>query len=683
MRRRAPLAHAMAQLREWLAGSPRREVARLARRLEAVTGASKELAPGEAWTDRARAELAAMEPAARARWHLLFWHAAAADGARPGKQWLKEVSEVIEGLDDFTVRLVAWLPLVVPRYREGDDRARPRHDPRLPDVASGVLRGLVWAASLRDGPDLCRALGDLGLVCFRKIPNFGAVSVKAGNACIWTLSQLRGMDPVLQLSRMERKVRYAQASALIQRALETATERAGLSRADLEELSVPSFGLEEGGVREEVMGEHRARLSIERYGSVALTFFDDAGKALRSVPAKVKEAHAGELKELRQAAKDLEAMLLVLRDRLERLPLEERRWSFPAWKERYLDHPVVGSLARRLIWRIDEGPGSRSAAWHEGRLVDASGAEVPAPGAQAQVALWHPLGATAEAVRAWRAWLSTHEVTQPFKQAHREIYVLTDAELRTGTYSNRFAAHVLRQHQFAALCRERGWRYRLQGAFDSHNTPSLPLPRWELEAEYWVDAIHGTSEVGASGIYLQITTDQVRFVSPARQAVRLEDVPALVFSEVMRDVDLFASVCSIGTDPEWRDGGDQRHRAYWEGFAFGALSGTAETRKAVLSDLLPRLAVRDRCEIDGRFLVVRGTKRTYRIHLGSGNILMDPNGQYLCIVPARGGAAGGERKVQLPFEGDALLSIILSKAFLLAGDAKIKDPSILSQIERR
>lgn len=34
----------------------------------------------------------------------------------------------------------------------------------------------------------------------------------------------------------------------------------------------------------------------------------------------------------------------------------------------------------------------------------------------------------------------------------------------------------------------------------------------------------------------------------------------------------------------------------------------------------------------------------------------------------------------LPFEGDSVLSIILSKAFLLADDARITDPSITRQI---
>lgn len=38
------------------------------------------------------------------------------------------------------------------------------------------------------------------------------------------------------------------------------------------------------------------------------------------------------------------------------------------------------------------------------------------------------------------------------------------------------------------------------------------------------------------------------------------------------------------------------------------------------------------------------------------------------------------RKRFLPFEGDTLLAIILSKAFLLANDQAIKDEKILRQI---
>ena len=58
---------------------------------------------------------------------------------------------------------------------------------------------------------------------------------------------------------------------------------------------------------------------------------------------------------------------------------------------------------------------------------------------------------------------------------------------------------------------------------------------------------------------------------------------------------------------------------------------------------------------------------------------MEPNDQYLCIVP-KSAAVKGADKVFLPFEGDRTMSIILSKAFLLADDKKIKDATIVSQI---
>lgn len=42
----------------------------------------------------------------------------------------------------------------------------------------------------------------------------------------------------------------------------------------------------------------------------------------------------------------------------------------------------------------------------------------------------------------------------------------------------------------------------------------------------------------------------------------------------------------------------------------------------------------------------------------------EPNDQYLCIIPGRGDDE--PRQVMLPFEGDRILSIVLSKAMLLA-----------------
>jgi hypothetical protein len=167
-----------------------------------------------------------------------------------------------------------------------------------------------------------------------------------------------------------------------------------------------------------------------------------------------------------------------------------------------------------------------------------------------------------------------------------------------------------------------------------------------------------------------------RRVQGAWREAPLADVPPLVFSEAMRDVDLFVGVTSIAADPDWTDGGPQR--TYWERAGFAELTESAEARRDALERILPRLKIADRCTLDGRFLTVRGDLRTYKIHLGSANILMEPDDSYLCIVPS---PRSGEGKVFLPFE-DARLSLILSKAFLLAADTEITDESILLQIKR-
>ncbi|WP_428623583.1 hypothetical protein, partial [Sedimenticola sp.] len=177
-------------------------------------------------------------------------------------------------------------------------------------------------------------------------------------------------------------------------------------------------------------------------------------------------------------------------------------------------------------------------------------------------------------------------------------------------------------------------------------------------------------------------TDQVRICDANNNPVPLIEVPPLVLSEVMRDVDLFVGVASVGNDPQWQDGGPNAradYREYWHSYSFGDLSEIAKTRKTVLERLLPRLKIRDVARIDGKFLIVDGKKHSYKIHIGSGNILIAPNDRYLCIVPSRGKDKQTEQ-VFLPFEGDNGLAIVLSKAFLLAEDDKITDPTILSQI---
>ncbi len=302
----------------------------------------------------------------------------------------------------------------------------------------------------------------------------------------------------------------------------------------------------------------------------------------------------------------------------------------------------------------------------------------------AEVRLWHPIHATADDVRAWRRYLLEQQVVQPFKQAFRELYVLTPAEEQTRVYSNRFAGHVFGQVQARALMKGRGWAPVAVAWWDDGIDQGVARRTFEaagIRAEFYFDPIHDL-EPGATDLYPYCTSDQVRFVDVRTDdSIELAEVPPLVLTEALRDVDLFVGVTSVGADPEWLDRGtERRFDTYWHTFGFGELSAAAQIRREVLEQLVPRLAIADRCGFEDRYLTVRGDLRSYRIHLGSGNILMSPNDQYLCIVTARDGQA---QKLFLPFDDDPVLSLVLSKAFLLANDTAIKDPTITTQINRR
>lgn len=296
-------------------------------------------------------------------------------------------------------------------------------------------------------------------------------------------------------------------------------------------------------------------------------------------------------------------------------------------------------------------------------------------------------------------------VVQPFKQAHRELYLLTPAEEQTRVCSNRFAAHLLRQHQFNALCAARGWKNKLRLMVDDEYPPATRwLPQWNLRAEYWIEGAgteYGTDTL-ESGAYRYVTTDQVRFYrtdaaqvtahaggggygpgyrTQAAEPLPPSEIPPLVFSEIMRDVDLFVGVASVGNDPNWLDGGtNERHRGYWDGISFGELNASAQTRKVILERLVPKLKIAAQCSFSDKFLVVQGRRHAYKIHLGSGNILIAPQDIYLCIVPAQAQVDEAGDKIFLPFEGDRVLSVILSKAFMLVADDKITDATILRQL---
>nr|WP_052478174.1 DUF4132 domain-containing protein [Kibdelosporangium sp. MJ126-NF4] len=570
---------------------------------------------------------------------------ASATGSKPTKGWASETARLLESESAVAVlrllveRLVDAPPLVVNGY----------YDVVLKDGNGDLVRAALWATTSQAASWVVPALSAIAT------RSGNIESQKVRNAAIYALGRL---GAVRELSALDAKTRDNGVRKRIAAALTDAGAAQGLSPSQVLERMVDDGGLGEDGAVEFTSGSVTARATLTADLSVTVAWRGptDWGK---KPPA---EAETTDVNAIKRRVTELRRLVAQERRRVEGLFAEDRGWDMADWRRYYLDHPITGRIAARLLWRFGD--------------VTKLGADADLP-ADGPVRLWHPARASLDEVTAWRDWLVDHELRQPFKQAYREVYLLTDAERGTGTYSNRFAAHVLHYNQAFALFKERGWGANYLGPYDGG---------------YEGHARREFRDAGITAVFTHFAVDQVQDGSPnlcttdrvwfhrtagrAKTPLPLDEVPPLVFCEAMRDVDLFVGVASIALDPNWADRGDDPHLGYWHQVSFGELTARAQIRREVLARILPKLSVAGRVELADRHVLVHGRLADYKIHLGSANILIQPGDRYLCIVPR----SGMGKKVMLPFDGDDVLSVILSKIALLAADHRITDTSILNQI---
>ena len=187
-------------------------------------------------------------------------------------------------------------------------------------------------------------------------------------------------------------------------------------------------------------------------------------------------------------------------------------------------------------------------------------------------------------------------------------------------------------------------------------------------------------EQSGAGINLWIGSDQVRFYRDNRE-IPIDEVPAILYSEVMRDVDLFTSVSAAGDDETWVDQGDRGVGIFKSGFKIQELSGIIGLRSEMLSLVVPHTTIRDRCKIHNSWLEVRGQLGTYRIELAwGGSALMTEKEFRWLRIPRR-----ILDEVPLDFktiliELDYRTETILRKAYVLADDWRIDSPELITRL---
>lgn len=630
-------------------------------------------------------------------------HCAGARATLPSARWKSRCVQLLDAVHQpgQQVRRLLDLLVGIPPLEFMADHGRTR---RLLHGGQGggnddLVRGLVWSVPLLGEDWAVPVLQAVAECCMkgshgRSVRETPVSGEKVAYGCVTALAEVGSPDAVRALRHLADGGSNRAVLSRIDAEVEKLAGRLGVPAEELFEAHVADFGLDVTGARTVVLGGLRGRLVLDdRRGAVARWEAD--GRE----PTRPPAVYPQEAAELRRLAKELARAAMGERRRLEELMVAGRVWTLATYRERYVDHPLTGWFARRLLWVVEPVNGSRLVGLPgSGPAMFKTGQGPVRIEGEAAVSLWHPAGAAESEVASVRALIWESGTAQPFRQAWRETYDVDEVEASTQMHSLRFAGHILNAPQLYAIARQRGWSGGfLSGAWDGGNesVAQRDLPAAGVRAQWSVAAFDPGD--GRAGVALAVS-DRVRFV-PIGEAdgppIPLGQIPPVAFSETMRDLDLITSAASVATDPFWLEkfagptSGPTSGSGYRESLAPGGTAATVAERRRIVALVLDRLADRgagrERCHLGERTLTVAGRLRTYSIDLATANVRVDPPGRWLAFD-----AGGGRRRRQtlLPppvasVDDDVILERILARAVLLLSDDKITDRSLLRQIQDR
>lgn len=368
------------------------------------------------------------------------------------------------------------------------------------------------------------------------------------------------------------------------------------------------------------------------------------GKRQKTLPKSLnKNAYVLELK---ATIKELKEQQRRARESMERAMTESTAFGIGELLK-ISENPVLSPLLLKLVWTDGEHHGFLKNENGILKLLGVNKDEITLKEENLRIAHPYDLKRTGE----WAAYMHAlyeGKLKQPFKQVFREYYPLTEEELSEKTISRRYAGHQVQPQKTVALLKGKGWTVDyeegLQKVFYKENL----IVRMYALADWFSPA-----DIEAP------TLETVEFFDrKTGKNVALSEVPPILFSETMRDLDLVVSVAHVGgVDPE-------------------ASHSTVEMRTAIAAELLRILKVTN-VEMIGSHAKIRGTLSNYSVHLGSGVVHAESHGM-IAILPVHSQARG---RIFLPFaDDDPKTAEIMSKILMLSEDKKIKDPSILRQI---
>ena len=242
-----------------------------------------------------------------------------------------------------------------------------------------------------------------------------------------------------------------------------------------------------------------------------------------------------------------------------------------------------------------------------------------------------------------------NKIVQPFKQVFRELYVKTDEEMNM-EHSLRYAGNQIQPKKTLGCLRSRHWVADIEDGLQKVYYKENIVAQIYALADWFSPA-----DIESPTLEWVVFSDR-----KTGKNMRIKDIPDIIFSEVMRDVDMAVSVAHAGgVDPE-------------------TSHSTVEMRKAIAEFTMPLFRLTN-VTFTKNHAVIEGKRANYTVHLGSG-VVHQEAGPMINVLPVHSQRRG---RIFLPFvDDDPKTSEVLTKILFFAEDNKIKDPYILGQIEQ-
>ncbi len=386
-------------------------------------------------------------------------------------------------------------------------------------------------------------------------------------------------------------------------------------------------------------GDITLTLTVDENGKAEIKCEKD-GKTLKSVPAKYKKdelvVRMGEVK------KQLTEQYRRTRQMLEQ-SMENRTVFLASELDALKTNPVVSPMIHKLVFVSGKNSGMLDGM----KLVSPSGKAAKLK-PESELIVAHPLDLYTQGCWSdYQKLLFGQKTVQPFKQVFRELYVKTDEEKEAFT-SLRYAGNQIQPAKTVSCLKTRRWVADIDDGLQKVYYKENIIARIYALADWFSPA-----DIEAP------TLEWVDFFDrKTGKQLCIKDIPDLVFSEVMRDVDLAVSVAHAGgVDPE-------------------TSHSTIEMRRAVCEFTMPLFGL-ENVRFEKSHAFITGKRADYSVHLGSGVVHLQ-GGPMINILPVHSQHRG---KLFLPFaDEDPKTAQIISEILLFAEDDKIKDPFILEQI---